>query len=152
MRCPFCGTEDTNVLDSRPVEENYTIRRRRACPSCEKRFTTYERRETSKLLTVVKKDGSREPFDRQKLLSGLSRAAVKRPVSREKLEEIVNHVESELLASGESEVKAQKIGELSLKRLKDIDLVAYIRFASVYREFKSVEEFTRELKRLQKDS
>lgn len=150
MRCPFCGEPDSSVLDSRPVEDGYTIRRRRQCPKCGRRFTTYERREASMLLTVVKKDGSREPFDREKLLRGLARATVKRPVSREKLDQIVNEVESELLARGESEVPYTLIGEIVLEKLKDIDLVAYIRFASVYREFESLDEFMKELQRLKK--
>lgn len=149
MRCPFCGEPDSSVLDSRPIEDGYTIRRRRECSKCGKRFTTYERREASMLLTVVKKDGSREPFDRGKLLKGLARSTVKRPVPREKLEKIVNEVESELLARGESEVPYTLIGELVLEKLRDVDLVAYIRFASVYREFENLNEFMKELQRLQ---
>lgn len=151
MRCPFCGAEDSSVLDSRPIEDGSTIRRRRSCADCKKRFTTYERRESGNLLTVVKKDGSREPFDRQKLLLGLSRATVKRPVSREELEKIINEVEAELLTQGESEINASLIGEKVLKKLKNIDLVAYIRFASVYKDFGDVYEFMEELKRLQEE-
>lgn len=149
MKCPFCGAADTSVLDTRPVEEGYTIRRRRLCPRCSRRFTTYERREINKMITVIKKDGRREPFSREKLIEGLSLAAVRRPVSREKLEEIVNKVESEILAEGESEVHSRTIGELVLKYLKDVDAVSYVRFASVYREFESVDEFMEELQRLQ---
>jgi transcriptional repressor NrdR len=149
MRCPFCGAEDSSVLDSRPVEEGYAIRRRRQCVQCGRRFTTYERRETSTLLSVIKKDGSREPFDREKILSGLLRAIVKRPVTRERLEQLVNDVEMELLSSGESEVPAARIGELVLKRLRDVDQVAYVRFASVYREFETPDEFVKELEKLQ---
>lgn len=149
MRCPFCGAEDSSVLDSRPVEEGYAIRRRRQCVACARRFTTYERRETSALLSVVKKDGSREPYDREKILSGLLRAIVKRPVTRERLEQLVNDVEMELLSTGDAEVPSSRIGELVLKRLKDIDQVAYVRFASVYREFETPDEFMKELEKLQ---
>ncbi len=150
MRCPFCGAADTQVLDTRTVEEGYTIRRRRQCGECGRRFTTYERREINKIITVIKKDGSREPFNRNKIVDGLLIATRKRPVSREKIEEIANMVESEILSEGEMEVSSMKIGEIVLKHLKDVDPVAYVRFASVYREFKDVEEFTEELNRLQK--
>lgn len=152
MRCPFCGAEDTQIVDTRPVEKGFTIRRRRYCANCERRFTTYERREISKMLTVIKKDGSRELYSRDKIIDGLLVATRKRPVSREKIEEIANKVENELLSEGEKEVSSKKIGELVLKYLKDVDAVAYVRFASVYREFKDVDEFTEELKRLQSSS
>lgn len=148
MRCPFCGEQDTQVLDTRTVEEGYAIRRRRQCPKCNTRFTTYERREVGKL-TVIKKDGSREPYSREKIIDGLVIATRKRNVSREKIEEIVNRVENEILSEGEKEVSSRLIGELVLKHLREVDAVAYVRFASVYREFKDVDEFTEELKRLQ---
>lgn len=149
MRCPYCGAEDTQVLDSRPAEEGFSIRRRRACSRCDRRFTTYERLEISKMLTVIKKDGRREPYNRNKVIEGLLVATRKRPVSREKIEEIANKVEKEILSEGKNEVSSKKIGEVVLKHLKDVDAVAYVRFASVYREFKDIDEFTNELKKLQ---
>lgn len=149
MRCPFCGAENTQVVDSRTVENGYSIRRRRECLKCGRRFTTYERREINKIITVIKKNGEREPFNREKIIDGLLIATRKRPVPREKIEEIANTVENEILSEGENEVSSKKIGELVLKYLKDVDPVAYVRFASVYREFKDVDEFTEELKRLQ---
>lgn len=151
MRCPFCGAQDTQVIDSRPVEDGFTIYRRRHCTDCGRRFTTYERREISKMITVIKKDSRREPYSREKIIDGLLLAMRKRPVTREKIEEIANKVENEILSEGEKEVTSRKIGELVLKHLRQVDAVAYVRFASVYREFKDIEEFTKELKRLQEE-
>jgi transcriptional repressor NrdR len=149
VNCPFCGHRETKVVDSRTTEAGDAIRRRRECLACSKRFTTYERVEEMPL-TVIKKDGTREPFDRNKILQGLSRATVKREVSLEVLENLVNEVESELRNEFKYEVPSNEIGEMVLKKLLPIDKVAYIRFASVYREFKDLEEFTKELEKLQK--
>ncbi len=148
MNCPFCGHRETKVVDSRTTEAGDAIRRRRECLSCSKRFTTYERVEEMPL-TVIKKDGTREPFERNKILQGLSRATVKREVPLEVLENLVNEVESELRNEFKYEVPSNEIGEMVLKKLLPIDKVAYIRFASVYREFKDLEEFTKELEKLQ---
>ena len=146
MRCPVCGFADSKVVDSRPVEEGNSIRRRRECLSCQKRFTTFEMIETIQTI-VIKKDGSKELFDRNKLLSGLLKACQKRPVNAE---EIVVEVESELQNSMASEITTVEIGELVMKYLKAKDEVAYVRFASVYREFKDIETFMSELKQLKK--
>lgn len=147
MRCPKCGCEESKVIDSRPSENNDAIRRRRECVSCGFRFTTYERREEVPLL-VVKKDGTREPFDRQKVMRGLVAATVKRGVAIETLEKLIDSIESELRDKGITEIASQEIGLYVLKRLVDIDKVAYVRFASVYRDFKDVDEFGEELRRL----
>lgn len=147
MRCPKCGCEESKVIDSRPSENNDAIRRRRECVSCGFRFTTYERREEVPLL-VVKKDGAREPFDRQKVMRGLVAATVKRGVAIETLEKLIDSIESELRDKGITEIASQEIGIHVLKRLVDIDKVAYVRFASVYRDFKDVDEFGEELRRL----
>ena len=147
MKCPFCGFPESKVVDSRPSEEGTKIRRRRECLSCSKRFTTYETMETLPFM-VIKKDKSREVFDKTKLLNGLLRACEKRPVSIETLEQVVNDIESSLLNSLEREVSTVKIGELVLEHLRKIDEVAYVRFASVYRQFAVVESFMEELKRL----
>ena len=147
MKCPFCGFPESKVVDSRPSEEGTKIRRRRGCVSCSKRFTTYETMETLPFM-VIKKDKSREVFDKTKLLNGLLRACEKRPVSIETLEQVVNDIESSLLNSLEREVSTVKIGELVLEHLRKIDEVAYVRFASVYRQFADVESFMEELKRL----
>ncbi|MEM0530411.1 MAG: transcriptional regulator NrdR [Candidatus Pararuminococcus gallinarum] len=147
MKCPFCGFPESKVVDSRPSEEGTKIRRRRECLSCSKRFTTYETMETLPFM-VIKKDKSREVFDKTKLLNGLLRACEKRPVSIETLEQVVNDIESSLLNSLEREVSTVKIGELVLEHLRKIDEVAYVRFASVYRQFADVESFMEELKRL----
>ena len=148
MRCPFCGAPDSRVVDSRPVDE--AIRRRRACEVCQRRFTTYEKLETRPIL-VVKRDGSREPFEAGKIRRGVLRACEKRPVTREQLDALVSAVETGVLASAEGEVHSQDIGEQVLARLKDIDEVAYVRFASVYRSFADVDSFMMELKRLLED-
>ena len=144
MKCPICGALDSHVLDSRPVEEGSSIKRRRECGSCGKRFTTYEVVE-SVPLAVVKKDGSRQIFDRHKLLSGIMKACQKRPVDAE---EVVKDVERELSNSLASEISSQEIGEMVMERLRKLDAVAYVRFASVYREFKDVDTFLDELNKM----
>ena len=148
IKCPFCLNEETKVLDSRLTPNSDSIRRRRECEDCSKRFTTYERVELSGI-TVIKKDGRIEPFSREKLLKGLIRACEKRPVKREKIDEVADRIESSLLRLEQSEVKSKLIGEMVMRFLKDIDEVAYIRFASVYRRFKDVSQFTAEIKSLQ---
>lgn len=150
MKCPFCGYTESKVVDSRPAEEGEKIRRRRECLSCQKRFTTYELVETTPLM-VIKKDDSRQLFDRSKLLRGLIIACEKRPVNFEKLEDVVNDIEYTLANNFEREVPSVKIGEMAMRKLRDIDLVAYVRFASVYREFSNLDEFMNELKFLQKN-
>ena len=147
MRCPYCGNPDTRVIDSRPAEDKSSIRRRRSCDEGGKRFTTYEKIEHISLV-VVKKDGTREQFDREKLLGGLLRACQKRPVSIEQLEILVDDVETILSNSLEREVTSHHIGELVMAKLKDIDEVSYVRFASVYRQFKDINTFMEELKKL----
>ena len=147
MKCPFCGHQEDKVVDSRASSEGIAIRRRRECQACGKRFTTYEHVEEQGLM-IIKKDGRREPFDRQKLLSGLLKAAEKRPISIDQLEEIVEEIERDLSRSFESEASSSEIGERVMRRLHDLDPVAYVRFASVYREFKDAEQFIRELKEL----
>ena len=147
MKCPFCGHQEDKVVDSRASAEGLAIRRRRECLACGKRFTTYEHVEGQRLM-VIKKDGRREPFDRQKLLAGLVKAGEKRPVSMEQLEAIVDEIERELSQHFEREVPTQAIGERVMRRLHALDPVAYVRFASVYREFKDAEQFLRELKEL----
>ena len=147
MRCPFCGHEETKVVDSRVSEGQDAIRRRRECLSCAQRFTTYERIEEQPLM-VVKRDGSREPWDRNKLMRGLMTAATKRDVTAVQLEALVGDVESEIRNSLGYEVSARQVGDMVLKRLKDLDGVAYIRFASVYKSFKDLDEFTDELRAL----
>ncbi|MGI6229563.1 MAG: transcriptional regulator NrdR [Tractidigestivibacter sp.] len=151
MRCPKCGCEESKVVDSRPSENNDAIRRRRECVKCGFRFTTYERREERPLL-VVKKDGHREAFERQKLMRGLMTATVKRDVPIETLEGLIDSIESELRDSGITEVPSQELGSMVLKRLVKIDKVAYVRFASVYRDFKDVDEFSEELRSLNNES
>lgn len=147
MRCPFCGHEETKVVDSRVSEGQDAIRRRRECLSCTQRFTTYERIEEQPLM-VVKRDGSREPWDRNKLMRGLMTAATKRDVTAVQLEALVADVEAEIRNSLGYEVSARQVGDMVLKRLKDLDGVAYIRFASVYKSFKDLDEFTDELRGL----
>ena len=149
MKCPFCGEEDTKVIDSRSADENTSIRRRRQCESCGKRFTTYEKVETIPLL-VIKKDNSRELFDRQKLEAGILRACHKRPISIEQIGEMVDNVENQIFAREEREIKSSVIGEMVMDILKETDAVAYVRFASVYREFKDVNTFLNELEKLYK--
>ena len=146
MRCPYCGKDNTRVVDSRPVDDNTAIRRRRMCDSCGKRFTSYEKVEMIPLM-VVKKDMNREPFNRNKIEDGVVRACHKRPISPEQIRELVDGVEAEIYNSGVREIPSSAIGELVLARLKDLDAVAYVRFASVYREFKDVNTFMTEIKK-----
>ena len=145
MKCPFCGRDNTRVIDSRPSDDNNAIRRRRVCDVCGKRFTTYEIVETVPLM-VIKKDRSREVFDRQKLLNGMLRACEKRPVSYEQLDAAVSRIEQVLLNSYDREVTSVYIGNLAMEQLKKMDDVAYVRFASVYRQFSDVNTFMDELK------
>lgn len=147
MRCPRCGCEELKVVDSRPSESNDAIRRRRECVSCGFRFTTYERREEAPLL-VIKKDGNKEPFDRTKLMRGLVAATVKRNVPISTLNDLIDGIESELRDEGVTEVSSSEIGSRVLKRLLNLDKVAYVRFASVYRDFKDLDEFSEELRSL----
>ena len=147
MRCPFCEAPDTKVIDSRPTEEGHAIRRRRECPECGKRFTTYEKVEDV-LFMVVKKDGSRESFDRNKILNSIAHACDKRKVSMEQMEEVVADIERGLNNMMEKEVSSEFIGEVVMDHLKDLDEVAYVRFASVYRQFKDVNTFIAEVERL----
>ncbi|MCY1714053.1 transcriptional regulator NrdR [Caproiciproducens galactitolivorans] len=150
MRCPFCGHEESKVIDSRPTDEGERIRRRRECLKCSKRFTTYEVIETVPIV-VIKKDKSRETFDRNKLLNGLLRACEKRPVSIDMLERIVDEIENMLQNSLDREVPSSLIGKYAMEKLKDIDEVAYVRFASVYRQFKDINTFMEELNRMIKN-
>lgn len=147
MRCPFCGHDETKVVDSRTSEAQDAIRRRRECLACTERFTTYERREEMPLM-VVKKDGTPEPFDRAKLLRGLLTATTKRDVPIEKLEALIEDVEAELHNEFRNEVGSRQLGDMILRRLRDLDKVAYVRFASVYKQFQDLDEFTKELKQL----
>jgi transcriptional repressor NrdR len=147
MHCPFCGETDTRVSDSRLSEPGDAVRRRRRCPSCDRRFTTYERYDQGPLY-IRKDDGSRQAFDRSKLLAGLERAAVKRPIEREQLDALVDRIVAELRAEGGTPDTGQ-VGELALRGLKELDRVAYVRFASVYRKFGDVAEFEAELDRLE---
>ncbi|SEM97784.1 transcriptional regulator NrdR [Lihuaxuella thermophila] len=147
MKCPFCGNNGSRVLDSRPVHEGRAIRRRRECEQCEQRFTTFEIVEEQPLI-VIKKDGSREEFSREKLLRGLIRACEKRPVPLEQLESVVVEIERILRQAGSAEVPSKEIGEMVMERLVEIDEVAYVRFASVYRQFKDINVFVNELEDL----
>ncbi|TYP00259.1 transcriptional repressor NrdR [Geothermobacter ehrlichii] len=147
MKCPFCGFADTRVVDSRLGKDGNNIRRRRECAGCEKRFTTYERIEET-LPLVIKKDGRREPFDRTKIIAGMQRACEKRPVSIETIEKAVDGLELTLQESGKKEIEASRIGEMVMEVLHDLDEVAYVRFASVYRQFKDINEFMNELQEL----
>ena len=147
MKCPFCGYEESKVIDSRPTDEGERIRRRRECLKCAKRFTTYEMIESLPIV-VIKKDGSRETIDRQKLLTGMLRACEKRPVSIEMLDHAISDIETVIQNSLDREVSSDKIGELVMEKLKEIDEVAYVRFASVYRQFKDINTFMDELNKL----
>lgn len=151
MKCPYCAHPESKVVDSRPTDENASIRRRRECLSCGKRFTTYETVESVPLV-VVKKDGSRESFDRNKILNGLVKACEKRPVPLQTLEHATADIEQQLLNSLNREVKSELIGELVMNALKEIDQVAYVRFASVYRQFQDIDSFMSELTKLLKSS
>ncbi|MGE5614483.1 MAG: transcriptional regulator NrdR [Bacillota bacterium] len=150
MKCPFCGYNEDRVIDSRPTEENAAIRRRRECLKCMKRFTTYEKVESVPLM-VIKKDKTRQAFDRAKILNGLLRACEKRPVSVDMLEKLVDEIEAQALNTLKREITSEEIGEMVMSRLKEIDEVAYVRFASVYRQFKDINTFMDELKKLLKD-
>ena len=147
MKCPFCAHPESKVVDSRPAEEGASIRRRRECLACHKRFTTYETMESLPLV-VIKKDGSRQSFDRNKVLSGLIRACEKRPVPYQALEDMTNEIEQVLQNKMEREINSAEIGELVMERLKKLDEVAYVRFASVYRQFKDIDTFMEELTKL----
>lgn len=147
MKCPFCAHPESKVIDSRPTDEGSSIRRRRECLLCQKRFTTYETVESVPLM-VIKRDGSRQVFDRQKLLGGLVKACEKRPVPLQDLEKLVNDVEQKLYGSLEKEISSTAIGELVMEQLKRVDEVAYVRFASVYRQFKDINTFMAELNKL----
>jgi len=147
MKCPFCGHDNTRVIDSRPAEDNNSIRRRRVCDECDKRFTTYEKIETIPLI-IIKKDNNRGTYDRSKIEAGVLRACHKRPVSAGQLERLVEEVETEIFNMEEKEISTQDIGELVMNKLKDVDAVAYVRFASVYREFKDINTFMDELKKV----
>ena len=147
MRCPFCNQDNTRVVDSRPVEDNNAIRRRRMCDACGRRFTTYEKVETIPLI-VIKKDQNREQYDCRKIETGILRACHKRPISAEQIAELVNRVETEIFNREEREIQSSEIGELVMNHLKDLDQVAYVRFASIYREFKDVNTFLDELKKM----
>ncbi|MGI6327099.1 MAG: transcriptional regulator NrdR [Saccharofermentanales bacterium] len=144
MRCPFCGHDEDRVVDSRPSDEGSAIRRRRECLSCSSRFTTYEKVESLPLL-VIKKNGTREPFDREKLMAGIMKSCQKRPVSNQQIDDLVSSIEVQTQNALKREISSQEIGELVMERLKDIDEVAYVRFASVYRQFKDVNSFLDEL-------
>ncbi|MFO7296337.1 MAG: transcriptional regulator NrdR [Caldicoprobacter sp.] len=150
MKCPFCYQAESKVVDSRPTDEGFTIRRRRECTKCGKRFTTYEKIEQLPVF-VVKKDGRRESFDRNKILKGLLKACEKRPISLKDLEELVQDVEKQVFNSLEQEVTSQQIGQMVMERLKKLDEVAYVRFASVYRQFKDINTFMEELNKLMKE-
>ena len=147
MKCPYCNQDNTRVVDSRPADENTAIRRRRMCDECGKRFTTYEKVETIPLI-VIKKDQNRDQYDRSKIEAGVLRACHKRPVSAEQIHELVDSVETELFNREEREIPSSVIGEIVMDKLKDLEAVAYVRFASVYREFKDVNTFMDELKKM----
>ena len=147
MKCPFCGNDNTRVIDSRPADDNFSIRRRRLCDECGKRFTTYEKVETIPLI-IIKKDNNREQYDRAKLEAGVLRACHKRPVSVDQISHLIDEVETEIFNMEEKEIPSNVIGELVMDKLREIDAVAYVRFASVYREFKDVNTFMNELKKM----
>ena len=145
MKCPYCGNDNSRVIDSRPADDNASIRRRRICDDCGKRFTTYEKVETIPLI-IIKKDNNREAFDRNKVRSGVLRACHKHPVSADQIDSLVDEIENEISSLEEKEIPSDVVGELVMEKLKDLDPVAYVRFASVYREFKDVNTFMDELK------
>ncbi len=148
MRCPFCSADETKVIDSRLASDGFSVRRRRECLSCGERFTTFE---TAELVMprVIKSDGSREPFNEDKLRSGIQRALEKRPVSTEQIEKAINRIKQQMRATGEREVRGSEIGEWVMDSLRDLDQVAYVRFASVYRSFQDVDAFRKEIERLE---
>ena len=145
MKCPYCNHADTRVIDSRPAEDGTSIRRRRSCDECGKRFTTYEKIET---IPLIKKDNNREQYDRSKIEAGVLRACYKRPVSAEEIQKTIDAVETEIFKREEKEISSTVIGEIVMEKLKELDAVAYVRFASVYREFKDVNTFMAELKKI----
>lgn len=147
MKCPFCSQDNTRVVDSRPAEDNNSIRRRRLCDACGRRFTTYEKVETIPLI-VIKKDRSREQYDRSKIEAGVMRACYKRPIPIQQINEMIDSVENEIFNREEKEIESKAIGEIVMDRLKELEAVAYVRFASVYREFKDVNTFMDELKKI----
>ena len=147
MKCPFCNQDNTRVVDSRPADDNSSIRGRRMCDECKRRFTTYEKVETIPLV-VIKKDNSREEYDRSKIEAGVLRACYKRPIPVQKIKELVDNVETELFNREEREIESKVIGEIVMDKLKNLEAVAYVRFASVYREFKDVNTFMDELKKI----
>ena len=149
MLCPYCAFTDSKVIDSRESEDGKTTRRRRECAKCGKRFTTYERVETLDIL-VIKKDGGREPFDRDKVRAGVVEACTKRPVTAEQIDKLVDEVEAEVRAAPTKEIPSKKIGDIVIRKLRKLDKVAYVRFASIYREFTDLEDFQRELQKLLK--
>ena len=147
MKCPYCSSDNTRVIDSRPAEDNCSIRRRRLCDDCSKRFTTYEKVETIPLI-IIKKDNTREQYNRSKIEDGVLRACNKRPVSVNQINQLIDDVETEIFNMEEKEIPSSVIGELVMDKLKDLEAVAYVRFASVYREFKDVNTFVEELKKV----
>lgn len=151
MKCPFCSHENTRVIDSRPADENNSIRRRRVCDECGKRFTTYEKVETIPLI-VIKKDNNRETYDRSKIEAGVLRACHKRPISASQINQLIDSVETAVFNREDKEISSGVIGELVMNKLKDLDTVAYVRFASVYREFKDINTFMDELKKVMTNS
>jgi transcriptional repressor NrdR len=149
MRCPYCNNAETKVVDKRPTPDSGSTRRRRECLTCNKRFTTYERVETISII-VIKSDGNREQFDRQKIEKGILRACEKRPVTYERIKKLIDSIESELRSKKNTEVKSSVIGNIIMRKLKSLDKIAYIRFASVYRQFEDIDSFKEELKKLEK--
>jgi transcriptional repressor NrdR len=147
MKCPFCGEDDDRVIESRTVNDGATVRRRRECNKCAQRFTSYERLEERPLM-VIKKDGARQPFDREKIVSGVSKSVEKRPISVEQIDTMIDDIEKKLYATMNKEINAKEIGEMVMEELEKLDQVAYVRFASVYRQFKNVKEFVKEIKGL----
>ena len=147
MKCPYCGSDNTRVIDSRPADDNTAIRRRRHCDNCGKRFTTFEKVETIPLM-IIKKDNNREPYDRSKIEAGVLRACHKRPISAAQIKKLVDDVETEIYSREDKEIPSSVIGELVMDKLKDLEAVAYVRFASVYREFTDVNTFVNELKKM----
>ncbi|MCJ7656310.1 MAG: transcriptional regulator NrdR [Candidatus Atribacteria bacterium] len=149
MKCPYCGYYDTGVIESRHIENELVVRRRRICKKCDKRFTTYERVDLIPLM-VIKKDGRREPFSREKITNGIIKACEKRPISIETINNLVNNIEEASKSEGVDEIKSSLIGELVISRLRDLDEVAYVRFASVYRQFKDLSSFVKEIRKISK--
>lgn len=147
MKCPYCSSENTRVIDSRPADDNSSIRRRRLCDECGKRFTTYEKVETIPLI-VIKKDNNRKQYDRSKIEAGILRACHKRPISADQINQLVDDIETEIFNREEKEISSSIIGEIVMDKLKDLEAVAYVRFASVYREFKDINTFMNELKKI----